>query len=158
MCCLNTSEAKGCTSLWLPHYRARLLFNIWTFWLHSLSPSAFLLLLRLLVLQVRQLKRSHMQSHMASGSEERAFFDLDRVKGLRDLGGGWERQENMSSELSHSESNAHFMFTVHEINMIRSTWVRTSVMRQSKERQTRDLHLLGMHDWTCFVCKGFLVS
>ncbi len=30
----------------------------------------------------------HMHSHMASVSEERAFFDLDRVTGLRVLGGG----------------------------------------------------------------------
>ncbi len=43
----------------------------------------------------------HMHSHMASVSEERAFFDLDRVTGLRVLGGGWERKkryENKSNE------------------------------------------------------------
>lgn len=51
------SEAKGCASLWLPHYRVRLLLNIWTFLLHSFF-FLFLLLLRLLVLQIRQLKRS----------------------------------------------------------------------------------------------------
>lgn len=30
----------------------------------------------------------HMHSHIASVSEERAVFDLDRVTGLRVLGGG----------------------------------------------------------------------
>lgn len=73
----------------------------------------------------------YMHSHMASVSKERAFFDLDRVTGLRVLGGGWERkkrhvriyQTNESiGEPAGQISDSSFTWSQDQANMSKGTY------------------------------------